>query len=112
MTMRRTRSAVLILIASLTAGCARAVSVGTQPGPVYAVQVRNTLSQDMIVSYDAGSGPAILGTVRANGSERFVIAVRSPGAVTITARDASGSRSAGPYTVQLQSDTTAEVVLR
>lgn len=86
--------------------------MGTQPGPTYAVQVRNTLSQDMIVSYDAGSGPAILGTVRAGTSERFVIAVRSPGPVTISARESSGGRTAGPYTVQLQAGTTAEVVLR
>ena len=103
---------VLPLLVILTAGCARAVTVGSQPSPDYAVQVRNTLPRDMIVSYDAGSGPAILGTVRANGSERFVIAVRAPGTVTITARDESGSRLSGPYSVQLQAGTTVEVSLR
>jgi hypothetical protein len=111
----RTRSTALsffVLLSIATAGCARAVSVGTEPGPVYAVQVRNTLPRDMIVSYDAGSGPAILGTVRANGSERFVISVRMPGTVSITARDESGTRLSGPYPVQLQSGVTAEVSLR
>jgi hypothetical protein len=108
----RLRCAALALLFLFAAGCARAVSVGTDPGPVYAVQVRNSLDRDMIVSYDAGSGPAVLGTVRANSSERFVITSRTATSVRITATDQGGSRSSGPYTVQLQAGATPEVVLR
>ena len=96
----------------LAAACTRPVSIGTDPNPAYAVQVINTLPEDMIVSYDAGSGPATLGTVRANGSERFVITSRAVTTVQITARNTAGTRTAGPYTVQLRSGTAPEVRLR
>lgn len=104
------RRASILALCALILACARAVSVGTDP--VYAVQVRNTLGQDMIVSYNAGSGPAILGTVQANRSERFVITTRNVTTVTITAINQSGTRTSGPYTVQLAPGMTREVVLR
>jgi hypothetical protein len=102
----------ILVLTVVSAACSRAVSVGTDPAPTYAIQVRNTLGQDMIVSYDAGNGPAILGTVRANGSERFVIASRTPGLITVTATDQNRTRTAGPYSVQLQAGSTPEVTLR
>jgi hypothetical protein len=102
----------LLALCTLIPACSRAVSVGTDPAPVYAVQVRNSLGQDMIVSYDAGNGPAILGTVRANGTERFVITTRNVTNVTITATNQGRTRTSGPYPVQLQAGTTPEVTLR
>ena len=111
-TRRAAARAIILGTTLFGAACARAVSVGTDPSPVYAVQVVNTLGEDMIVSYDAGTGPAILGTVRANGQERFVITSRTATSVRITARNTAGTRSAGPYTVELQPGATPEVRLR
>jgi hypothetical protein len=113
--MRFTHSSTrlaLTAVCALLLACSRAVSIGSEPSPVYAVQVRNSLGQDMIVSYDAGSGPAILGTVRANGSERFVITTRNVTTVRITATNQDRTRTSGPYSVQLQAGTTPEVTLR
>lgn len=104
---------VAILIAFLTiAGCARTVTVGSDPGPAYDLTVTNSLGEDMIVSYDVGTGPAVLGTVRAGGTERFVIASETATSITVTARSGDGERTSGPYTVQLQAGTSPEVTLR
>lgn len=104
---------VAFFVAFLTiAGCARTVTVGSEPGPAYDLTVTNSLAEDMIVSYDVGTGPAVLGTVRAGGSERFVIASQTATSITVTARSADGERTSGPYTVQLQAGTTPEVTLR
>ncbi|MGH7578088.1 MAG: hypothetical protein ACREM1_23580 [Longimicrobiales bacterium] len=108
----RVRFASLLIALLTIAGCARAVAVGSDPGPAYDLTVTNSLSEDMIVSYDTGAGPAVLGTVRAGGTERFVIASQTATSITVTARSADGERTAGPYTVQLQAGATPEVTLR
>ena len=99
-------------ILPLLVACARPVSIGTDPGPTYAVEVRNALPEDMIVSYDAGGGPAVLGTVRASSSERFVITSRTTTSITISASNAARTRTSGPYRVQLEAGTTPQVTLR
>lgn len=108
----RARPAVILIALALIAGCARAVTVGSEPGPVYRIQVINSLDHDMIVSYDAGGGPAVLGTVRAGRSEHFVITSRATTSINVTARDAAGSHTVGPYAVQLEAGATPEVTLR
>jgi hypothetical protein len=107
------RSVILLLLVFL-AGCAstRSVQIGSEPGPVYSVDIRNTLSEDMIVSYDDGAGARTLGTVRAGGSERFIIASPARQNVTITARNNAGTQSSGPYQVQLVAGESRAVALR
>ena len=105
------RSAILSALL-LIAACARPVQIGSESGPAFAVEVRNTLGEDMIVSYDDGGGAHILGTVRAGGSERFIIAAPARQSVAITARNNAGTRTVGPYNVQLSAGDTQVVSLR
>jgi len=108
------RSAVVLLLFTLQAGCAstRSVQIGSEAGPVYSIDVRNTLSEDMIVSYDDGSGDRTLGTARAGGSGRFIIASPARQTVSIMGRNAAGTRSVGPYQVQLVAGESRAVSLR
>jgi hypothetical protein len=112
--MRRFAAATLALVAALAlaTACARSVQVGSGPGPVYAIEVRNTMPHDMIVSYDDGSGARTLGTVQASGTERFIIAAPGDLAIRVAARDAGGTQTAGPFPVTLQAAETPVVTLR
>jgi hypothetical protein len=78
----------------------------------YAIEVHNTLTPDMIVSYDDGSGARALGAVQGGRTERFIIASPRTTAITISARNSSGTRVAGPFHVQLQAGQTQRVDLR
>jgi hypothetical protein len=100
------------VIALLALACARGMSVGTPARETYAVLVENTLETEMIVSYDAGSGPRALGTVTPGATERFVIALPEPGTVTITAQDSNGTRTVGPFSVDLVAGSVPTVTLR
>jgi len=66
------------------------------------VNVRNTFSDPMIVRFDDGRGPRLLGTVPAGGTERFVVASPSQPQVTIIAVSEDGGRQTSiPVTLQL-----------
>lgn len=106
------RLALLAASLGLAVACARPVSIGTGAGPVFRVQVENSLAEDMIVSYNDGTGSALLGTVRANSSQRFDITAPANRTVSITAANANRTRSIGPYSVRLQDGSTPTVVLR
>lgn len=108
---RRTALALLALVALAIAGCARGMHVGSEPTPVASIMVENGLGEPMIVSYSDSRGEALLGSVPAGGSERFVIASRES-SITVRARNAAGSRTAGPYTVQLTPGAITPVRLR
>lgn len=108
---RRTALAVLAVATLAVAGCARGMHVGSEPTPVASITVENGLGEPMIVSYSDSRGEALLGTVPAGRSERFVIATREA-SVTVRARNAAGSRTAGPYTVQLTPGASTPVRLR
>ena len=108
----RARRIAAIFAVLLLTGCARSVQIGSDPGPAFAVEVRNGLSEDMIVSYDDGGGARTLGTVTAGASERFIIAAPARQNITITGRNNAGTRTAGPYNVQLVSGDTPVVSLR
>jgi hypothetical protein len=109
---RRSALVLLLVTAALLGGCSRAVSVGSDTSVAYAVEVRNTLAVDMIVSYDDGSGAHALGAVQGGRTERFIVASPRTTAVTISARNASGTRVSGPFPVQLQAGQTQRVDLR
>ncbi len=106
------RSLLLILLLLPLIACHRNVAVGTQPRPVYAVLVTNQTGQEMIVSYDAGSGPHVLGAVPDRSTQRFVIATVSSTVVEISGRSATGARLTGPYRIDLGDGTIHRVTLQ
>jgi hypothetical protein len=104
----------LLLIALLTvAACSRGMEVGSpQPAATYSISVQNMTGVTMVVSYDDGRGNAILGTVGADRTERFIIASPAVQTVTVRGESATGGRVAGPYTVTLVAGSTQAVRLR
>jgi hypothetical protein len=114
MTVAFPRRALLAVVAAafVLAACARSVQVGSGPGPVYAVEVVNSLGQDMIVSYDDGGGARTLGTVPAGATERFIITAPARTTVSIQGRTSAGTQTSGPYSVQLSQTEASRVTLR
>lgn len=110
-TSRFIRIAALALLIT-GAACSRAVQVGSGPAPTYPIEVRNTLSQDVIVAYDDGGGARTLGTVEAGATERYIIAAPRTMTVSITGRAASGQQTWGPFSVDLQAGSTRSVTIR
>jgi hypothetical protein len=106
------RAGTLLLLALLAAGCVRPILVGSEPRAVFSVMVHNELSEAMIVSYNDPRGEALLGSVPAAGSQRFEIANPPSADITITARNAAGSRRAGPFPVTLIAGTVQAVHIR
>ena len=99
----------LLCVATL-AGCARGVSLNTDPGETYAISVVNPMPHAMIVSFDDGSGARLLGTVGAGRTERFVIAGAANPTVSVVAHDEAESHTVR-RTVVLQAGGTVEVRL-
>jgi hypothetical protein len=96
----------------LPAACARAVQVTSGPSPTYPIEVRNVTGEEVIVSYDDGTGPRVLGNVVDGRTERFVIAARERLEVSVTARSIAGSRSWGPFHVSLTAGEAQRVTIR
>lgn len=101
----------LVLALSLT-GCARAVEVSSGPAPTYPITVRNSVGEDAIVAYDDGSGARTLGTVQAGRTDRFIIAAPRAMSVSISARSTTGSRTWGPFPLELAAGETRSVTIR
>jgi hypothetical protein len=110
--MRRARRILILAAAAALSACARPMAIETDPRSLAAVQVSNQVGVAMLVYYEAGAEPRLLGSVPAGGSERFIVTAPAGTTVRITARSETGQRTAGPYTVTLQSGTTQQVVLR
>ncbi|HEX7088995.1 MAG TPA: hypothetical protein VF192_02595 [Longimicrobiales bacterium] len=94
--MARVASQLLIALAVLTltgTTCGRGVSIESEAGPTYTLQVRNPNPFPMTVSYDDGTGERLLGNVGANGEASFVVSRPASTRITITARDRSGERT-------------------
>lgn len=111
-TLRRFFPSLIILILA-TSGCSRGMDVGSAaPAETFSISVENMTGVTMVVSYDDGRGDAILGTVNASATERFVIAAPATQTVTVRGEAVTGSRRAGPYTVTLIAGTPQTVRLR
>lgn len=96
------------VLALVLAGCARPVSVGTDPGAGYAVEVVNRTGIALDVAFDDGTGPRSLGRVAAGRTERFVVVTREGPSVTIVGTG-GGSTWRSPAT--LRAGATVSVVL-
>jgi len=102
---------LLVLVLIAVPACRRAVSVST-PSPVFAISVTNATNAELIVSYDDGSGAKALGSIRAGGTERFVIASPARATISVSGRNPPGTRTAGPVAVELRAGETRPVTLR
>ena len=109
--MRFQRPLLFIVLLAI-AGCARAVAVRSESNTPFAISVENSLAYDMVVSYDAGAGSRVLGTVRAGDEVRFVIAGPASTTISVTGRNDARDRQVGPLTVSLISGQTVPVRLR
>jgi hypothetical protein len=106
----RLGAAVCVLL-TLSA-CARAMQVGSEPTPVYRVVVTNETGETMIVGYNDGRGDSTFGAVPANSTDTFVVARPADTSITVTARNAAGTRTIGPLSVQLRAGESVPVRLR
>ncbi|MGH7481587.1 MAG: hypothetical protein ACRELV_05485 [Longimicrobiales bacterium] len=108
----RAALAALALTVVATAACAsmRGVEVQSEPGPVYTVEITNTASYAMRVSYDDGAGAQLLGSIEPGESATFVITSPARTTVTIRATDEGGGREIR-RTVTLQRGGSSRVVL-
>jgi hypothetical protein len=109
----RLRTILVLAVVLLSAGCARAMSVGSaDPTQTYSIAVENRTDVAMIVSYNDGRGDALLGNVAASATERFVIAGSTASTIHVTGAAVTGTRRSGPHTVALTPGQTVTVVLR
>lgn len=101
--------ALLVALVVIT-GCARSVELSSEPGQTYAVEIVNPMPHAMVVSFDDGSGEQALGTVAANGRERWVVAGASARTISIIAHDEHETHTVR-RTVTLVPGETVEVRL-
>jgi hypothetical protein len=113
--MARTRFALLGLawtLIFLTTACAsmRSVSVGSDTS--YPIEVTNQMPHAMTVFWSDGGEPRALGAVSSLRTQQFKIVGNRTNSVSITARDANGTHSRGPYSVTLQAGVVKRVTVR
>jgi hypothetical protein len=110
----RTLRLLAVTAIALSAGACRTVLVTSDPGPAptYSISVRNETADAVIVSYNAGRGDAILGSVSPQRAERFIIAAPASPTVTVRATNEARNRSYGPFTVNLVAGSTVPVTIR
>jgi hypothetical protein len=110
--MHARRAAALILLAVAATGCARAMSVGTEPSPTYRLDIVNETAEAMLISYDDGRGTRLLGSVPPGRSDSFILAAQTERTIRVTARNVQGTRTLGPWEVTLSTAQPAAVTLR
>lgn len=106
------RLLALLVLASTSGACARAIDISTDPASVSAIEVTNQTGTTMIVEYQAGAARATLGAVIHGGTERFIITVPAGTAISVSARNDAGTRTAGPFHVTLRAGETERITLR
>lgn len=105
--MRRSVPVALAIVMLAVTGCARAIDVGSaDAGTSYSVEIRNETGTAMIVRYNDGRGDALLGSVDAGASERFIIASPASTSISVTGTADTGDRRSGPHSVVLGDGTT------
>lgn len=98
---------------SLTlAGCAsmRGIEVQSDTAESYAINVYNSRSSTVDVSYEAGSETRVLGSVGPDRTERFVV-VSSVPTIRLLAQTSTGAILSS-YTVSLTKSPTPTVTIR
>jgi hypothetical protein len=103
---------MLLAALALASGCARALDVGSEPGPVYRIVVHNDLAEAMIVTSNHAGGEGMLGAVPAGRSDTFVLARPVAMDIEIRARNSAGTRAVGPFPVRLHATDPVTIRLR
>jgi hypothetical protein len=105
------RFGLLLLLTMLLPACAsmRKINVGSDTSTNYSVDVHNSHSATLTVSYTDSRGSHELGTVAGGRTERFVIAGATSGTVSIRGTTSGGTS----YTksVSLSAGVTSAVTL-
>lgn len=86
------------------------VNVESEPGPAYTIEVHNPRPEPMIVFYTDGAGTRLLGTVSAEGVQRFVITSPTSTNIVVTAHNEAKTHTI-TRNVTLQAGTVVEVRL-
>lgn len=103
--------AMVAIVTFVLSGCAstRGVKVGSDANAAYRVDVHNTHSSSVTVSYADSRGSHQLGTVAAGRTEQFVIA--SPSATTVTVMGITAAGGHYETTVSLAAGITTKANL-
>ena len=103
---------IAALFSLVLMGCAsmRGVEVQSDSTESYRINVVNTRSSAVSVSYEGGGASRELGTVPAGRSEEFVVVSSSP-TITLFTRSTSGA-ALSSYTVALTKPGPASVTVR
>jgi hypothetical protein len=101
-----------LALALVATACAsmRSVSVGSDPS--YPIEVTNQMPHAMTVFWSDGGEPRALGAVSSGRTQQFRIVGNRTSSVSITARDANGTHSVGPFSVTLEPGVIKRVVVR
>jgi hypothetical protein len=103
---------LICLVAAAAGACARAMEIGSEPGPTYRIAVSNELSEAMIISSDHAGGDAILGSIPPGRSDTFVLARPVSTTIRLTARNSAGTRVLAPIPVHLRAGEAVPVRIR
>lgn len=109
--MKHLRLAAGLLLLFGALGCARAVSIGSDPAPTYTLDVHNATNAPVNVFYLANGAERVLGQVGSADTERFVIAATYGPSVRIIARPLGGGGVYGPYDLLLGEGEVKRVVV-
>ena len=107
------RKLIVAVLAIVLTGCAsmRSVDVGGQAGGNFYVDVTNSRSAAVTVSYSAGGDRIQLGTVGARATQRFALPGAAGSSVTIMAVNSSGA-TVGTYPVSIEPGTTRKITIQ
>src|SRR5690606_31391940 len=95
--MTRVVHPLLIVLAALVlmgTTCGRGVSIESEAGPTYSLEVRNPNGFPLSVSYDDGTAPRHLGNASATCDTRLVISRPTRTTITVIATDREGTQRA------------------
>ena len=107
------RKLIVAVLAIVLTGCAsmRGVDVGSESSGNFYVDVTNSRSASITVSYSAGGDRVQLGTVSAGATQRFALPGGAGSSVTIMAVNSSGT-TVGTYPVSIEPGSTRKITVR
>ncbi|HUF50606.1 MAG TPA: hypothetical protein VMN60_07235 [Longimicrobiales bacterium] len=110
--MRRPLASLLFACMAVAA-CARTVAIQSGDSTRnYSIEITNETGVAMIVSYNDGRGDALLGTIAASRTERFIVAAPAATTISVRAVATAGGQTSGPHSVTLTAGASARLTLR
>lgn len=112
MRIRRFHPALVLALALVAGACASTRSVSVGSDATYPIEVVNQMPHAMTAYWSDGGEDRMLGSVGSGRTERFLIAGNRSTSISVTARDANGTHTVGPYSVTLEAGVPKRVVVR